>query len=65
MIVASDGVTEFLDNKTSMDMAIPYILKNDLDGACDKLVKESVAAWKREDEVVDDITVIIVLFGKI
>ena len=47
-----------------MNMCIPFILKNDPDGACEKVVKESVAAWKREDEVVDDITIIIVIFGK-
>jgi len=64
MVIASDGVWEFLSNQVVMDMCIPFILKNDPDGACDKLVKESVAAWKREDEVVDDITVIIVVFGK-
>jgi len=45
-------------------MCIPFILKNDPDGACEKVVKESVAAWKREDEVVDDITIIIVILGK-
>jgi len=31
-------------------MCVPFIKKNDPDGACDKLVKESVAAWKRNDE---------------
>ena len=43
-------------------MVIPYYKKNDPEGACDKLVKESVMAWKREDEVVDDITIIIIFF---
>ena len=64
MVIASDGVWEFLNNQVVVDMCVPFIKKNDPDGACDKLVKESVAAWKRNDECQDDITVIIVVFGK-
>ena len=45
-------------------MVLPFIYINDIEGACEKLVQESVEAWKREDEVVDDITVIIILFSK-
>ena len=41
---------------------MPFYHKNDPDGACEKLVRESTNAWKLEDEVVDDITVIIVFF---
>ena len=64
MVIASDGVWEFLNNQVVVDMCVPFIKKNDPDGACDKLVKESVAAWKRNDVCQDDITVIIVVFGK-
>ena len=39
-------------------------MKNDPEGACERLVKEAVACWKREDEVVDDITIIICFFSK-
>lgn len=41
-------------------MVLPYYYKNDPDGACDKLVKEATLAWKREDDVVDDITIIVI-----
>ena len=63
MVIASDGLWEFFSNQKVMDICVPFIKKNDLDGACEKLIKKSVAAWQREDEVVDDITVIIVVFG--
>jgi hypothetical protein len=33
-------------------------------GACEKLVDESVKFWKKEDEVIDDITCITVFFNK-
>lgn len=39
---------------------VPFYIRNDPEGACDKLIKEATEAWKKEDDVVDDITVIIV-----
>lgn len=63
MVVASDGVWEFLSNDDVMKLILPFYLKNDPEGACDKIIKESTEAWKREDEVVDDITIILVFFS--
>ena len=40
-------------------MIVPFWLQNNPEGACEKLVKESVAMWKKEDEVIDDITIIV------
>ena len=38
-------------------------MKNDLEGACDKLLSEAYARWTVEDDsVIDDITLIIVFF---
>jgi serine/threonine protein phosphatase PrpC len=63
MVVASDGIWEFLSNEAVISTVAPFYAKNDPEGACDKLVREATAAWKREDEVVDDITVVIIFFG--
>jgi hypothetical protein len=41
-------------------LVAPYWEKNDPQGACQKLTELSVEHWKREDEVIDDITVIVV-----
>lgn len=65
MVVASDGVWEFLSNDDVMKIIIPFYLKNDPEGACEKIIRESTEAWKREDEVVDDITIILVFFSVI
>jgi hypothetical protein len=35
-----------------------------IDAACERLVAEATAFWKREDEMVDDITVIVVFLNK-
>ena len=58
--MASDGVWEFLSNEDVLKLILPFYNKNQPEKACDKVIKESVAWWKREDEVVDDITIVIV-----
>lgn len=62
IVIASDGVWEFLSNQQVMNMVIPFYLKNQPEGACDKLIKESVICWRREDEVIDDITCVVICF---
>lgn len=64
IIIASDGVWEFLSNQQVMNLILPYYLKNQPEQACEKVIKESVMWWHKEDEVVDDITILI-LFLKI
>lgn len=49
----------FLDNSWIVDTVYEYYLKNDPDGAVERLVKEATKAWQREDEVIDDITCIV------
>ena len=62
IVVASDGVWEFLENNTVRDIVMPYYEKNDPNGACKELIKKSTEWWNKEDIVVDDITVIVVFF---
>lgn len=63
LAIASDGVWEFLSNEEIVEMVRPFYLKNDPEGACEKIVRESTAAWKREDDVIDDITIILVFLN--
>jgi len=62
MILASDGVWEFLSN----EMAVSIVASCNGDGvqACKKLVKSSYDEWVKEEEVVDDITCIVVYFNE-
>jgi len=64
MVLASDGVWEFLTNDEIIDIVVPFWHKNDLKGACNSIVKESVQAWEREEESIDDITCIVVFFKR-
>ena len=60
LVIASDGVWEFIDNNEWVRLVAPFWEKNDPEGAWKKLTDLSVEHWKREDEVIDDITVIVV-----
>ena len=62
IVVASDGIWEFLDNETVKNMVMPFYEKNDPAGACKELIKKSNEFWNQEDIVVDDITVVIAFF---
>jgi serine/threonine protein phosphatase PrpC len=46
-VIASDGVWEFLTNKQVMDMIVPYYNRNDIEGACEKVIDEAVKSWRR------------------
>ena len=62
IVVASDGIWEFLDNETVKKIVMPFYEKNDPAGACKELIKKSTEFWNQEDIVVDDITVVIAFF---
>lgn len=62
IVLASDGVWEFLDSNKVMNMVQPYYEKNDPDNACKLLIKESTTWWENEDVVIDDITCIVVFY---
>jgi len=41
----------------------PYFRDNNPQGACNALHKKSVENWEREDEVIDDITCIVIFLN--
>jgi serine/threonine protein phosphatase PrpC len=63
MLVASDGVWEFISSDECMKMIREYYERNDCEGCCKKLYLESKMRWIKEEEVVDDITMILVFFN--
>ena len=62
IVLASDGVWEFLDNKRVAEIVMPFYKTNDPEGACRALIRESTDWWNKEDIVVDDITAVVVFF---
>eukprot|EP01017_Pseudomicrothorax_dubius_P033714 TRINITY_DN4540_c0_g1_i10.p1 TRINITY_DN4540_c0_g1~~TRINITY_DN4540_c0_g1_i10.p1 ORF type:complete len:646 (+),score=93.14 TRINITY_DN4540_c0_g1_i10:112-2049(+) len=61
IVLATDGVWEFIESAECVQLVAPFYERNDLEGACDRLLAESQRRWREEEEVVvDDITLIII-----
>jgi serine/threonine protein phosphatase PrpC len=59
MILASDGVWEFISNQEAVDLVGTG---KDPQDACRLLCEEATRRWQKEEEVVDDISCVIVYF---
>ena len=62
MLVASDGVWEFISNDECMNIIGQFYERDDMKGCCEFLYEESKKRWLMEEEVIDDITMILVFF---
>jgi serine/threonine protein phosphatase PrpC len=62
VVLASDGLWEFLNNDVIAEILIPYIKNKDCTGATRKLLDEAYKAWIKENVICDDITIIMVMF---
>lgn len=61
VIVATDGLWEFIENDETIELALEADSPSD---SVDLLVKEANARWMREEQVIDDTTIISAhLFG--
>ena len=66
MILASDGLFEFMSSQEVVDIVKDYYDKNDIVGCCEYLYNESTRKWlKEEEDTIDDITMILVFFDDI
>jgi len=63
IVIASDGVWEFIKNEDCINEVWPYWEKNDPQGACDRLYELSVEHWRKEDEVIDDISMYVIFLN--
>lgn len=61
IVIASDGVWEFLNNEDVAAIVYPFFEKRNAEGAAEALVRESYLRWKHEeDDIIDDITCVII-----
>ncbi len=60
IVIASDGVWEFLSNDEVVRIVEPFYLQNSAEKAAEALIREALKRWKQEENVVDDITCIII-----
>jgi serine/threonine protein phosphatase PrpC len=59
VVIASDGVFEFLSNEDVVRIVVPYWKLHDVQGACERVVQEAELRWRKEESVVDDITALV------
>ena len=62
MIIASDGIWEFISSQECIDIIKEFYNSNDIKSCCEYLYQESSKRWLKEEEVIDDTTMIIVFF---
>ena len=62
VVACSDGVFEFLNNKTVMKLGKNFFLQNDASAYCHELVTQSLIEWETNDNIVDDITAVVAFF---
>ena len=58
IVIASDGVWEFLTNDEVAAIIRPHFARNSPELAGNAIVKASAKLWKENDTVIDDITII-------
>ena len=62
IIIASDGIWEFISSLECVNIVKDYYLKKDLKGCLKYLLNESSKRWIKEEEVIDDITAVLIFF---
>ena len=62
LILASDGVWEFIQSEECINIIGKFYLNNNIEGCCEFLYNESKKRWIKEEEVVDDITMLLAFF---
>ena len=62
IVIASDGVWEFLKNENVIEIGKNFYIDNDTSNICHKIVDTSASIWQSRDVVMDDITVVVMFF---
>ena len=64
IIIASDGIWEFISSQECVEFIKDYYEKKDLKGCLKFLLNESSKRWIKEEEVIDDITAVLIFFDE-
>jgi serine/threonine protein phosphatase PrpC len=63
IIIASDGIWEFISSEEAVAMVSTVWHSGNAESCCDKLVKEATIRWQKEEENIDDMTVIVIFLN--
>jgi serine/threonine protein phosphatase PrpC len=59
VVLGSDGLFEFLTNDEIIQIVTPFYSSNEVDRACDELLRAAVNSWTKNSSVIDDITILL------
>ena len=62
IVACSDGVWEFLNNETVLNIGKKFYIENDASSFCHELISKSIIEWEKNDKIVDDITAVVAFF---
>ena len=62
MLIASDGIWEFISSEECMGIIKSFYEKEQMKECCEYLYEESKKRWINNEESVDDITMILIYF---
>ena len=63
IVLASDGLWEYVGNERVKEIVDSFYLKNDAKGAVDALIEEATLKFEEQNEARDDITVLVYFFN--
>lgn len=63
IIIASDGLWEFVTPRDAVEIVHNSMILGKSEGACERLIRESVTRWNANSISVDDITIIIIFLN--
>lgn len=63
VLMASDGIWEFLSNQQVANVVFPFYEKDAPEAAANALVSAALAQWKKHSQSIDDITVVIIFLN--
>jgi len=63
IILASDGIWEFISSEEVVNIVKDFYLENNIEGALTYLYNEASKRWIMEEEIIDDITIILVFLN--
>ena len=62
LLLASDGVWEFLTNEEAVETVKPFVEKRDPAAGCSAIIQKARQRWEQEEEAIDDITAVLIIF---
>jgi serine/threonine protein phosphatase PrpC len=62
IVIGSDGLWDYISNQECINIVKDFFLKNDIKGAGNYLYKEASKRWILEQDIVDDISIILIFF---